>query len=250
MSSPDLTRIWDTFQFCGELDMLECRLRTTAAYVHKWVILESTQTHQGQPRAPSVLSGPRWDPWADGIIQVVARPRGCDPWTREEAQRDAATADILAATAPLDLILHSDVDEIPDLARIHDRQPPFALTMTQFVFAADWLSREHEPFTVCEYAGDLKSLSLLRARRGVLPRVHAGAHLSWFGGPAAIEEKAARCGHAATVAPQVKAAQGTMWEDGFVPWDGIYLRHTTHHPDWPQWVMDHRCPDVWWSPRA
>ena len=64
--------IYDCFMFYNELDMLELRLRETAAYVDKIVIAEATKTWVGAPK-PLIFweNRHRFAEYLDKIIHVV-----------------------------------------------------------------------------------------------------------------------------------------------------------------------------------
>lgn len=114
--------IYDCFIFFNELDLLELRLNVLAPVVDKFVLVEATKTFQGKDK-PLVFSENkhRFDRFLDKIVHVVVdeypeNPSG-DPWSIECHQR-RMIEEGLAACRPDDIILVSDVDEIPDPGKI------------------------------------------------------------------------------------------------------------------------------------
>lgn len=88
-----------------------------------FVLVEATTTFSGEPKPLYFAEArARFARWADKIVHVVVddMPKGADAWDAERFQRDACVRGIETA-APDDLILLSDVDEIPKpevLARV------------------------------------------------------------------------------------------------------------------------------------
>lgn len=122
------TRIFDGFPFFNELDMLELRLEVLDPVVDFFVIGEATRTHQGAAKPLYYKENrARFARWAHKIIHVVVDdlerlPKSVDTWDREWMQRDGMARGYDAAH-DRDLVMHSDVDEIPDpktLRRIKD----------------------------------------------------------------------------------------------------------------------------------
>ncbi|THD68394.1 MAG: N-acetylglucosaminyltransferase [Bradyrhizobium sp.] len=106
--------VYDCFPFFKELDILEIRLRELHDLVDKFVLVESHKTFSG--RNKPLFFGEhreRFAPFLDKIIHVVADPPdGTAIWQREIFQRDAIERGLIDAD-PADLVIVSDVDEIP-----------------------------------------------------------------------------------------------------------------------------------------
>ena len=109
-------RLYDCFTFFNELDILELRLRELDALVHRFVLVEANMTFTGNPKPLHfALNAARFAAWIDKIIHIVVDdfPIGMtDPWQREAFQRNAIARG-LAHAHPGDMVLVSDVDEIP-----------------------------------------------------------------------------------------------------------------------------------------
>lgn len=107
--------IWDCFTFFNELDILELRLAELYPVVDRFVIAEATRTFSYEEKPLHFAENrERFKPWADKIVHVVIDdlPAEGDAWDREAFQRNAAARG-LAEAKPDDIIMISDVDEIP-----------------------------------------------------------------------------------------------------------------------------------------
>jgi FkbM family methyltransferase len=108
-------KVYDCFTFFNELDLLELRLEELYNTVDYFVIAEATSTHSGKDK-PLYLKD-NWDRYAkyhDKIRHIIVddMPRDADPWKDENYQRNALASGFQDAK-PEDLILISDLDEIP-----------------------------------------------------------------------------------------------------------------------------------------
>ncbi len=114
--------IYDCFTFFNELDLLEIRLNILDDYVDKFVLVEATKTHQGKEKPLYFLENKsRYAKFLDKIIHVVVKDYpeydGKSPWVLEHHQRDMILQG-LKGCKPEDVILISDLDEIPTPAKI------------------------------------------------------------------------------------------------------------------------------------
>jgi hypothetical protein len=107
--------VYDCFMFNNELDLLELRLGILDGIVDRFVLVEAGEAHTGLPKPLHFQENEaRFAQWR-GRIQHVVIPRlppSDDPWAKENAQRNAI-AKGLPAIADDDLVLISDIDEIP-----------------------------------------------------------------------------------------------------------------------------------------
>lgn len=114
--------IYDCVSFFNELDLLEIRLNVLKDVVDKFVIVEATQTHTGNPKPLYFADNKgRFAAFANRIVHVVVDEFPVAPvgytdrqasWMRENFQRNAMMRGLTEAK-PDDLILISDLDEIP-----------------------------------------------------------------------------------------------------------------------------------------
>jgi beta-1,4-mannosyl-glycoprotein beta-1,4-N-acetylglucosaminyltransferase len=107
--------VYDCFTFFNELDILELRLEELDGCVDYFVLGEATRTFSSQPKPLYFAENKqRFARFLPKIIHVVIDdlPAAGDAWDREAFQRDALSRGLDAAR-PDDVIMISDVDEIP-----------------------------------------------------------------------------------------------------------------------------------------
>ncbi len=114
--------IYDCFVFYDELDLLEIRLNVLNDVVDKFVIIESKKTFRGADKPLFYVENQeRFSKFAGKVIHVVVEDfpkinwrklRPFSNWDREDYQRDSL-ARALKHCQPDDVIIFSDVDEIP-----------------------------------------------------------------------------------------------------------------------------------------
>lgn len=199
-------KIYDCFTFYNELDLLEARLELLSDVVDTFIIVEATQTFTGQSKPLFYKENKaRFARWASKIVHVVVddMPDTSDPWQRETHQRN----EILTGLFPLeksthDVVLISDVDEIPDpatLPREIEQNTVIALDQEFYYYSPRF--RHKAPWrkalaTTAAMLGrwnpqELRSM-LIRDTpvQGVTGRVvTCGWHLSYFGNIRAIQTK-------------------------------------------------------------
>jgi hypothetical protein len=113
MSQGRIVAVWSLTPAFDELDVFEIRLATLDPVVDFHVIAESPVTHSGNPKPLHFKENMhRFKKWADKIVhRVIEMPSGLDDWQREKRQRKCLWYGF--AGDPSDLILLSDLDEIP-----------------------------------------------------------------------------------------------------------------------------------------
>ena len=108
-----MTKIFDVFLFCNELDMLELRLREHEA-VDCFIIVESKNTFTGNVKKLNFKENEaRFLQWKDKIEYVVIEELSDNnAWTNEHYARNFALNRIKEIASPTDYILNTDLDEI------------------------------------------------------------------------------------------------------------------------------------------
>jgi hypothetical protein len=259
----------DCFPIHDEMDILECRLTELYDAVDWFVAVEADVTHQDQPK-PYYLSDnlDRFAPFKDKLIVVQATglptlAQDPDPWARELAQREhIATGLARIGVSPHDVILQSDVDEIPRALHARNARPKgnmISFGMRGHFFAVDWLYPKAWFGTV---AANVETLSRLGpARFGHMRTMRnqvecpphmldAGWHLSWLGGPDRLVKKVNSFCH-----PEVEdrirggiANDNFYWREGFHV-DGERLAPVEVDDSWPKWIVAGNAPASWYRPR-
>jgi len=157
-------RLFDCILYNGEIETLEIRLHELDAVVDIFVIVEATQTFSGLPKPLHLRA--QWDrirtfaqkiryivldedeaPTAAATPELAAPPptETLDPWGRERLHRNSIVRGLLDAE-PADLILISDVDEIPRAqalqavrAQVEGGGQIFGLVLTLSYFALNYV---------------------------------------------------------------------------------------------------------------
>lgn len=220
-------KIFDCFTLFNEFDLLRLRIRMLADHVDHFVVVEATQTHSGQPKdlllsqpeCVNLLKHPR-------VHRVVVEfPESLDNWGREQFQREAIGRGLQELQAhPEDLVLVSDIDEIPDPHAIRGAagmlqestaaHPLVIFEQRLFYFRLNyelvWSRKLPWLGTVAARMGDVKSFNGLRttgrgargrhardfdASAKVLHLPHGGWHFSYLGGDEALDAKLAAYAH-------------------------------------------------------
>ena len=259
--------IIDCFPFNNELDMLECRLVELYQAVDRFVLVEADVDHQDHPKPYHYAeNADRFAPWADKIVHVRAKDLPNvrdfpDPWAREHAQREwiaEGLAQIGVGTD--DIIMQSDVDEIPRALHARNIRPNGMVAFDQrlYCFAVDWQHPGGWRGTVAGRAGFIRSLGYqafgrMRDSRNTVPSPpylkDSGWHLSWLGGRDANLAKLGSFCH-----PEIadRTLEG-LRADSFLRqgWhvDGVRMDPVDVDDTWPRWIVERRCPANWFRPR-
>jgi len=192
-------RIFDLFPFFNELDLLELRLAELRPLdpVHGLVELPRTFTDLPKPLhyRENIARFRRDDDLID-FHTPAAYPSGPHP-TVDWFQRKA-TAFFLSTAYPDDIIMLSDVDEIPNRDTVQDLiasglTHPVTLVQDLFYHRVDlkdpgkWLGTVIAPRHCLGKDPDMQAL---RENRGQFPQApHGGWHFSWLGDEKAIATK-------------------------------------------------------------
>lgn len=108
--------IYDCFQFFNEIDILKLRLNVLGDIVDKFVISESTVTFSGNPKPLYFEENKdKFKEFEDKIIHIIVEdtPMDCDAFRRDSHQKCAVMRGLKDA-ANDDIVIFSDVDEIPN----------------------------------------------------------------------------------------------------------------------------------------
>lgn len=143
-----MNMVYDCFTFFNELDLLEIRLNVLNAVVDKFVLVEMTKTYSGidKPLFYSENKG-RFAQFENKIIHVVVDdvPESNDSWVLETYQRNAIARG-LKSCRPQDIILISDLDEIPDpnvISKLDCSREIYLLEMRMFYYFLNYLDFGH-----------------------------------------------------------------------------------------------------------
>ena len=154
--------IYDCFQFFNELDILKLRLHILSPVVDKFVISEATETFSGDPK-PLYYEENRamFAEFEDRIIHLVVEdtPPG-ETHARDTFQKNAVGRGLVNCTDE-DIIIYSDLDEIPNPEKIREILADFDETkiyhFAQRMFYC-YLNMEEVSGTLLSYAGEFEGV--------------------------------------------------------------------------------------------
>lgn len=205
-------KIFDCFTFFNELDLLEFRLNFLNDHVDHFIIAESNRTFNGKPKPYNYSAAKeRFKNWEHKIIYIPVQQNTegllfendsrynpvSDAWKLENEQRNA----LMQASGHIhdeDLVLVSDLDEIPD--------PAVLKKLTYSKLPAAFSLLFHYYYMNCQNMGEsrwwngciaatgkqFKEITPqgLRNNRDVYPSLAAaGWHFSFLGGAEKISYK-------------------------------------------------------------
>jgi len=197
----------DTFMFYNEFDILELRLEVLDKHVDRFILVEAEVNHVGD-RKPLYFqeNKERYAKWLHKITHVVVTadesPKDESPWVREKFQRECIIRG-LDDVPNASIVMVSDVDEIPDINKIHFEHLPHVVCsvhMWMFEYSLDYIFTGEPWFgtviTNCELFKRVGP-NYLRDNRWKFPVFkEAGWHLSSFGKAGHIRNKMATYAHA------------------------------------------------------
>ncbi len=195
----DGRKVWDCFPFAGydpELDILEIRLHELDEVVDRVVLVEATRTHSGKPKPLNFLENrPRFERFLPKIEYVVVddypdadMTRLGESWKYERHQRDAIARGLQAAKDE-DIVISSDLDEIPKAWTLRSYRPEHGMVGFDLSLHTYWLNmanRETE-YAWCKVLpyGMARGMTHCQIRYTFGHRIvkDGGWHFSYMGGP-------------------------------------------------------------------
>jgi len=117
--------VYDSFQFFNELDILKLRMSILNDVVDYFVISESTVTFSGEPK--KLFYNENKDMFKEFEHKIIHNivedtPMDCNAFERDHHQK-CAVARGLANCKPDDIVIFSDVDEIPNPETLKELLP-------------------------------------------------------------------------------------------------------------------------------
>lgn len=232
-----MTMIYDCFTFFNEIDILKIRFEELYPVVDKFVVVEGTQTFQGEQKPALGFQSEEFEQYEDKISWCLVnewpevREAGREAWEREYHQRNAIASFLEKLGAQDDdIILISDADEIPRRSVVEslDPDPVQSVALDVFYYGLNvWADQTHTIRAV-RYSELKKSTpQLVRTLdSNALPSIeHGGWHFSYLGTPEHVATKFRSFAHTElnrwdTTNPGVlserMSALQDLWGDGHV----------------------------------
>ena len=167
--------IYDCFQFFNEEHIVDLRINILNEYVDFFVISESTCDHQGKPKKLNFNLN-KFNKFKDKIIYIVVddtldsikKPHLGGESLVEQHQRNSITKGLKNCHEE-DLIILSDVDEIPDLTKLNQfnkKNKYFVFSQKAFAYKLNLFNPYETPWegTRISKKKDLKSIDWLRQK--------------------------------------------------------------------------------------
>jgi beta-1,4-mannosyl-glycoprotein beta-1,4-N-acetylglucosaminyltransferase len=227
-----MAKIYDTFIFFNELDLLEIRLNILNDYVDYFVLVEATKTFTGKDKPLYYLENKaRFEKFNDKIIHIIVNdmpdsfdelisrsgdeldksihhdclttpnvPKNEVHWLREFYQKEQIKQGLREASDN-DFIYVSDLDEIwlPEIKLDMESGKIFRLNQKVYTYFLNIRSSEYWFGTVATKYVNLKNYSINHIRtpnRNVYEEVlNAGWHFTFQGGETMIKNKIESYGH-------------------------------------------------------
>lgn len=210
-------KLIDCFTFYNELDLLTYRLNILNSVVDYFVIVESTHTHTGKPK-PLFFNENKhlFANFIDKIVHIVvddlpyqstnANISRNEVWKNENFQRNAISRGFryINNLSESDLIIISDLDEIPDPLTLNNIQNGNikvdinALEMDLYYYNLNTRFKEkwyHAKILSCKKYNELR-ISCNDIRFYSCPNIlNGGWHLSYFGDSQFIQNKIQNFSH-------------------------------------------------------
>ena len=191
------TKLVDTFIFYNELDMLEYRLNTLCDTVDYFVLVESTLTFTGKPKKLYFNENKeRFKQFK--IVHIIVDdldPTPGQEWKNEKYQRNCIKRGI-SNLNPDDIVILSDVDEIPDPETIRNFDYEICSLQQEFYYYNLNCKMDHYWYRskIFKYKNSKDDLDELRTSyKPVLEK--GGWHLSYFGNSDFISNKIKNFSH-------------------------------------------------------
>ena len=215
-------KIVDTFIFYNEMDLLFYRLSVLYQHVDAFVLVEATRTFDGKPKLLYYAENKeKYKKFEKKIIHIVVddfipdaryidgNRFDDDVWKNENYQRNCIDRGIRQLNlSNEDLIMISDLDEIPNMNTIYDLitavrdTSKIAVALEQDMYYYNLTSKQNVKWyfaRVVSYmyyvsqTGSSPQMCRMTHSVGCIP--NGGWHLSYFGDPAFIRNKLVHFAH-------------------------------------------------------
>ncbi len=205
--------IYDCMTFFNELELLDIRLHEMDPVADRFVIVEATKTHQGDPK-PLYFDPNKhlFRPWLPKITHIVvdfpdnldaAGSPGLQPgitWARERYQRDQIMQG-LTACKDNDIIIVSDLDEIPSAEGVKKYRPEYGVCYFEMMcffyylncHVGTWTHAKILPYGLLKNTAPSYVRNIIKGNQW--PN-GGGWHYSYMGGPERVVTKFNSFAHA------------------------------------------------------
>lgn len=189
--------IYDCFMFFNELDLLEIRLNVLNPHVDYFVLVESSTTFSGKEKPLYYQENKeRFKDFNDKIIHIpiVVNQSPFTNWEREFFQREHIKFGLKACTDS-DIIMVSDLDEIPNLDGLNlneaiKKHGGFSFDMALYYYYMNVKTLDNWSGTYGVPYHFIKDMNLSKIRlENKFNKIGNGWHFSYMGGLDSIKYK-------------------------------------------------------------
>lgn len=198
-----MDKIIDTFLFFNELDLLEIRLNALAPYVDRFVLAECPITHSGKPKP--LFFKENKDRFKDfDITHLIVPVTEGTSWVLEHYQREYLMNGLLDVSGE-DIILLSDMDEIPNLENYKVGDEGAFRQKLYYYYCNIWTGIFWKG-TLAFRKKHIRTLNKIRNRRTGYPTIvsDGGWHFSTLGTTEQILYKIESFAHIELDTPEIK----------------------------------------------
>ena len=223
----------DAFLFFNELDLLEIRLNSLAPYVDMFVLAESETTFSGKPK-PLIFEQNK-ERFKDFNIThlVVDDIQTDDPWERESHQRNFLINGITD-----DMVMLSDIDEIPDMESHNGEEGVFSQRLYYYYFNL-YTGKPNWRGTVVKR--NIENMERVRRRRHRMPVVGKGWHFSTLGTPEDIVTKIEAFSHQEFNTQDIKdSVSGNVETQQDIYGRRRFKNFSVETPTGPEWLIKNK----------
>lgn len=227
---------FDCFTYFNESELVNLRFAELNDFVDHFVVVEASKTFTGNQKPLYFDELELSDEIARKIIRVLADFPSDDmtPWERETYQRNMIVEGLDFNAKANDLVVISDVDEIPNpltIDSIKGSQLPIHLDVKQFFWNYHWQVPDHcnqGARPVVAKMKHVKASSPQELRAAPLERIADGGwHFSFFGDKERVKLKIESFAHTEYDSDEYKNAQNILYriENGIDPFDRFPLKY-------------------------
>lgn len=243
-----MSRVFDTFCFFNELDLLEIRLSILDHYVDHFILVESPETFSGNPKPLYYLENiDRFAKWNHKITRVEVPAKECaNSFERAAYQKDSIRDAIKNYAKDHDVVYFGDLDEIWKPQDINDDRV-YNLRQLNYCYYLNNRSSEQWVGTIVGRWKTLKTNTLNHWRATHDNEMgNGGWHFTNIGGADQIRKKLESYDHQEFNHESIKADIERKIEAGEdyvgrrVDWLGNPFVFHISEVDLPQYVLDNK----------
>jgi hypothetical protein len=244
----------DLFPFFNELDLLEIRLNSLAPYVERFVLVEMPVTHSGKLK-PLYFEENKARFKDFNITHLIAPPKKDTSWVLEHYQREYLMNGLLNVDED-EVVLLSDLDEIPDLGKYIDGQEGAFKQKLYYYYLNVFTGDSNWKGTIATRMKNISKLNRIRNLRNKYPTiVHGGWHFSTLGPVENIIYKIESFAHVELNTPEHKSRIEENRRTLTDPYNRVAknwgerkdVKLMVETPNGPEWLLNNkeRYPHLW-----